>query len=124
MIKLINKLPENVIGLEATGKINDSDYQNIVIPTIERALKTNEKVSVLFHAGDNFKGYTLKAMYDDTKLGLDHFGQWDKCAFVTDKTWLRLAVNTADLLWPYHIKLFHNSEMKKAQSWVIEKRKF
>ena len=40
MLKIINDLPENVIGISAEGKISASDYESIFMPLVEKKFKT------------------------------------------------------------------------------------
>jgi len=44
MIKILNDLPGNVLGFSAIGKITGTDYEAIVIPTLDEKLKTNQKI--------------------------------------------------------------------------------
>ena len=43
MIELIPNMPDNVVGLKAIGKVTGEDYQNVVIPAVEAALKNTTK---------------------------------------------------------------------------------
>ena len=36
MLKILNDLPENVLGVTAEGKVTGSDYENILIPAVEK----------------------------------------------------------------------------------------
>ncbi len=36
MLKIINDLPENVLGVAAQGKITGTDYETVFIPALKR----------------------------------------------------------------------------------------
>ena len=50
----MNDLPENVIGISAEGKITGTDYETILIPELEKNLKTTKKIRMLYHLGTRF----------------------------------------------------------------------
>ena len=84
MLKIIEDLPDNVLGISAEGKITGTDYENVLIPALEEKLKANKKIRMLYHLGTNFTGFDLNAMLDDAKMGLKHLSAWDKIALVSD----------------------------------------
>ena len=45
MLKIMNDLPANVLGVSAEGKITGADYETILIPAVEEKLKANKKWS-------------------------------------------------------------------------------
>ena len=62
MIKAITELPNGVIGLEASGQVTATDYEDVVIPLGEETIKTMGKVSLLYHTGPDWTGFTAKAI--------------------------------------------------------------
>jgi hypothetical protein len=47
MITLLSHLPDNTVGVAASGRVNATDYETVLIPAIEAALKKHEKVRLL-----------------------------------------------------------------------------
>ena len=51
MIEIIEGLPGNVVGLAAKGEVTRKDYLEVVIPTIDKALKRNAKLRLYYESG-------------------------------------------------------------------------
>lgn len=120
MIDLMGGLPDNVLGFSAKGKVTADDYENVVIPAVEKKLERHEKIRCLYHIGEEFEGYEAGAMWDDAKVGLGHFAAWEKIAIVTDVEWLRVTGKVFGFAMPGQVRIFHNSELKSAIDWVSE----
>jgi hypothetical protein len=59
MIKLMDGLPDHAMGVLATGKITEADYETILIPALEEKLKTNYKIRLLYYMDSDFTGFEL-----------------------------------------------------------------
>ena len=123
MLEPISGLPDNALGFTAKGKVTSEDYETVLIPAVEEKLKHHEKVSLLYHLGDEFEGFEAGAMWDDAKVGLAHITDWEKIAIVTDVNWIRdagkifgFAIETMSA--PGHVKVFHNAELEQAIEWI------
>src|SRR5664280_87862 len=84
MLKIMNDLPENVLGVSAEGKITGTDYETVLIPAIEKKLKEHKKIRMIYDLGSSFIGFDLSAMLDDAKMGMKHLSVWDRIALVSD----------------------------------------
>ena len=118
MIKLLPNLPANVIGIIASGEVTANDYETVLIPAIEAALKEHGGVRVLYQLGPDFTGFTSGAMWDDMRLGLAHLKAWEKLAIVTDLNWLTGATRLFGLVMPCPVKVFSNDEFAEAVNWI------
>lgn len=115
---IINNLPDDVLGVQARGKITARDYDETLVPHIERMLKDHKKVKLLFHAGSDFEGYSTGAMWDDAKLGVMHLTDFDKVAIVSDVGWVRHGTKLFAPLFPAQFHLFSNDELDEAKAWI------
>jgi hypothetical protein len=61
MLKLIEDLSPDVIGIEANGKVTHEDYQNILIPKAE-TMMAKGPIKMLYVIGADFTGYELEAL--------------------------------------------------------------
>ena len=77
MLKHILDLPDNVLGIEGIGEVTSEDYQRVLVPELEDKLRKRKKVRLLYVLGDKFDGYTLSAAWQDAKVGLKHFTQFE-----------------------------------------------
>ena len=118
MMKLITDLPEPVVGVVASGKVSAHDYETVLIPAIEAALKTHNRVRVLYQIDAGFNDFSLGAMWDDLKLGLSHLKAWEKVAVVTDSDALAGATKAFSFAIPCPIKVFGNAALAEAKRWI------
>ncbi len=118
MIEPIPELPDNVIGFEAKGEVTKDDYVERLIPALNAALDKHDKVRLLYVLGADFTGYSGRAMWEDTKLGMEHLTKWERVAVVSDHTWIRHAVNVLGYLIPGEVKAFELGERSDANAWV------
>ena len=110
----------NVVALSAHGKVSGEDYQQVVIPAVEEKIKTHSKVRLFFHLGKDFAGYTAEAIWDDTKIGIQHLTAFEKIAVVTNVVWVKEAVRVFGILVPCPVRVFPNEELSAAAAWVNE----
>jgi len=123
MIKKIEGLPENVVGVTVSGKVTGEEYKTVLIPAVEKVLKKYDKIRFLYVIEKNFDGYSFGAMLDDAKVGLGHFFSWERIAVVTDEGWVKKGVKTFSFTIPGKIKVYPLDELEKAKNWLCEKRK-
>ena len=125
MLEPISGLPDNALGFTAKGNVTSEDYETVLIPAVEKKLKSHEKVRLLYHLGDEFEGFEAGAMWDDAKVGLAHITNWEKIAIVTDVNWIKkagrifgFAIETMSVSG--HVKVFKNAELDQAKEWIGE----
>lgn len=120
MMNLIPGLPQNVLGLDVRGTVTATDYEDVLVPAVERMLAENKKIRLLYHLGEEFDHYDLGAVWEDTKVGLSHLTAWEKIAVVTDVEWVRSSVKVFGFALPAEVRTFTNSELDEAKSWLAE----
>ncbi len=120
MIERISGLAENVLGFSAKGKVTGQDYESVIIPAVEEVLDHHSKLRLLYHLGPEFEGFDAAAVWDDTKIGLQHPSAWERVALVSDVEWIRLMTRAFGFALPGHVRVFHNDEIADAQEWVAQ----
>jgi len=120
MLKRIIDLPGNVLGIKASGSITASDYQSVLVPELEEKLKQFKKVRLLYELGDAFESYTSAAAWEDTKVGLKHFTQFERIAVVTDVNWIRNSMKVFGFAFPGEVRIFGNDDLQQAREWISE----
>ena len=121
MLKVMNDLPENVLGVSAEGKITGSDYETVLIPAIEQMFKTNKKIRMIYQLGDKFSGFDLAAMVDDAKLGMKHLSSWDRIALVSDHEMINTFAKFFGHMMSCELRIFKNADLAEAKKWISEK---
>ncbi|HWU26152.1 MAG TPA: STAS/SEC14 domain-containing protein, partial [Rhizomicrobium sp.] len=69
MIEIISELPENVLGVRAKGRVTAGDYEQVLIPAVEAALKRHDRLHFYCELGEQFEGIDPGAVFEDLKVG-------------------------------------------------------
>jgi len=120
MIEILEDLPSGVLGVRAHGKVTSADYQEVLLPAVEGALANEERLSLYYEIAEDFEGFELGAMWEDTKLGLRHLLEWKKVAVVSDLSWLRLTMKGFGWLVPCPFRSYSRERMAEARDWIID----
>lgn len=119
MITLIEGLPDDVVGFEASGEVRAGDYDDVLEPAIRAATESHDKIRMLYVLGDEFEGYSGGAMWEDTKLGFTRLTSFSKMALVTDHGGYRDAVKAFGWMIPGAVRTFPLAERSDAEAWIL-----
>ena len=105
------------IELTMIGKLTHEDYETFV-PMIDKALKEskNLEADILVDMRE-FKGWKLRAAWDDMKFGIKYRNKFKKMAVVGDKKWEELSIEMMDHLSKGKMKFFKDRD--KALNWLL-----
>lgn len=117
-MELLDDLPDQVVGVNAVGEVDDDDYEEVLEPAIEDRLSRHDKIRLLYVLGPEFTGYDADALWEDTKLGLKTFTDYERMAIVTDTTWLRRSVKAFGWLIPGEVRVYPHDRMDDARAWI------
>jgi hypothetical protein len=117
MIRIVEGLPDNVVGIVAKGRVTHEDRDNILKPLMEISRKRHDKIRLYYEIGCRFPG----AAWEDLSLGIDGVPQWERVAVVTDVGWVRHTVNALRFLIPGEIKVFTTDEAEEGCAWISER---
>lgn len=120
MIEVMTDLPERVLGLKASGEVTAEDYRAVLVPAIEAKLTRYKKVRLLYVIGDEFKGYTGGAAWEDAKVGMKHLTSFERVAVVTDVDWIDTMVKAFGFALPGEVRVFDDDELEAARQWISE----
>ncbi|MBM5802142.1 MAG: STAS/SEC14 domain-containing protein [Cyanobacteria bacterium K_DeepCast_35m_m2_023] len=120
MIEPIEDLPAATLGFSLHGDIVARDIANVLEPAIEAAFDQHERIKTLLVCGDDFRGVSREALWDDTTLGLRHWDGFERMALVTDLPWLRQTLRAIALFMPCPVKLFQADQLDDARRWLSE----
>jgi hypothetical protein len=118
MIEILSTQSDNVLAVAAHGTVSAEDYEKILIPAIERKLASHPKLRFLYQLGNDFTGFTPKAMWDDAKVGLRHLTAFEKIAVVSEVPWVVGAMKLFRPFVPCPVKIFGNDELAAANAWL------
>jgi hypothetical protein len=117
------ELEENgvrVVILTFTGKVDKADYE-LFVPQLEGLLEEEKPVRILVELRE-FQGWTVGALWEDTKFGAKHFNDIDRLAVVGDRRWER---GLAAFIKPFttaEVRYFDRTEVETAKAWLRGKR--
>jgi hypothetical protein len=116
MIKELSDLPAGVVGFEATGTLKAEDYRDVVLPALERAFASGEVRFVIVMP--EFHGMSGGALWQDLKVGAEHFPAWKRIALVTDIDWMRHMTELFGWMTPGEVKVFPLAQRGDAIAWA------
>ena len=116
MLQQIPDLPPKVIGFEVSGKLETADYRDTLLPAIEAAAAAGEVRIVIVMP--KFDGFTAGALWQDMKMGVEHWRAWKRIALVTDVDWMVHATNWFGWMTPGEVKRFAIAERDAAVAWA------
>jgi hypothetical protein len=114
MIKVVEGLPDNVVGIVAKGRVTNEDCKKVLKPLVETSLKRHDKVRLYYEIGCRFPG----AAWEDLHLSMDRVPQWERIAVVTDVGWVRHTVNALRFLVPGEVRVFTTQEAYEGCAWI------
>ena len=118
MIEVLPKFPDNVVAVACSGHVTRKDYETVLVPYVEDALKRHEKVRLYYQIASDFDAIDPGAVWEDFKVGMGHLLRWERIAVVTDVDWIRHTMRAFSFLVPGEMKLFSVAEMKTARDWI------
>jgi hypothetical protein len=118
---MIEKLPEStakILGFKMSGKLHDADYK-VLVPLVETAIKAQGKVRLLAQFED-FHGWDLHAMWDDTRFATQHCADVERIALVGDKKWEEWMAKICKPFTLAKLRYFDVKEIESAWQWLNE----
>jgi hypothetical protein len=121
MITLLGGFDPGVIAVACSGHVTRADYETVLVPAVEAALKTHEHVRVYYEVRADFAGIEPGAVWEDFSIGMRHLPHWERMAVVTDVGWIKLAIHAFGFLMPGKVRIFALGEETQAKAWLGER---
>ncbi len=118
MLELLSDLPDRVVGVKAKSEVTAQDYQTVLVPAVEEKLARYKRLRLLYVLGDEFAGFTGAAAWEDAKIGMSHFGSFERIAVVSDTEWIQHMVKALGFVIPGDVRLYAQAEFDQARSWI------
>lgn len=123
MIEMLNGFPDDVAAFAIHGHVTKADYDAVLIPSFEDRLTRHKKVRIYCEIASDLTVLGPGAVCADSKFGVDHYFDWDRCAIVSDVQWVKHVAKLTELLgflWPGRYRTFSQAEAEEARQWVSE----
>lgn len=121
MLQFITGLPDDVIGIRATGDVDMDDYKRVLIPRLEEMTKRQGEVSYLLVLETDVQNFSTAAWWTDFKLSLKNFTKWKKVAIVTDQAGVEWFFDVAKHFMPGESRGYKLEELDEALEWISKK---
>ena len=118
MIEVMQDVPANVIGFWANGKVEKADYDQVIIPELDKHVSKNGQINFLFLLKTDIGNFSLGAFFSDLKAGLKNFTKWHRMAIVTDQKGVETLSDLSSFALPGESKGFEIAELEEAKNWV------
>jgi hypothetical protein len=118
------RLEENgikIVFLTFREKLTRGDYA-LFVPQLENLMDKEGTIRVLVEFQD-FQGWTIGALWEDTKFGAKHFNDIDRLAVVGDREWEKYLATFIKPFTKATVRYYDKSEKEEAKSWLREKTK-
>jgi hypothetical protein len=119
MIERLAGFPDKVCAFVCHGHVTREDYTAVLVPAVEAALKSYDKVRLYYETAPDFTGIDPSAVWQDTTVGMSHFFSWERIAVVTDVNWIKNTFQFFTFLMPAPMKVFPNAEAEEARRWIL-----
>jgi SpoIIAA-like len=118
MIAVLEGFPDGVTAFAAEGRVTKKDYDDVLIPTLEDALRRRKKIRCYYELGTQYLGIDPGAAWKDFKLGIKYLSRWERVVVVTDVLWIRVVMKACRFLVPGEIRVYENARISDARNWV------
>ena len=118
MVTVLHNAPENVAAFRATGEVKKEDYENVVIPTIDKLVEKQGSINFLLLVDTPLSNFTLGAFLEDIGVGLKHFTKWRKMAIVSESGPINKFTDFFSYIAPGEAKGFTHAQIVEATEWV------
>lgn len=119
MIEKLEGFPGDVVGVSCKGFVTRRDYEDVLEPAVETALKTHDKLRLYYEIGPEFTGIEPGAMWEDFKVGVEHLLRWERIAVVTDIDWIGHTIRAFGFMMPGAVRVFPLKEAAAARVWLV-----
>jgi len=118
MVQILSESKGNILGIRATGRLTDQDYEEVLIPSLETIIKEHGMARLLCYMDENFSGLEMGAMWDDAKFFLKHKNDFEKMAIVGGRRWIEVMMELFAHFMPGDSKTFTGEQLQEAWDWI------
>ena len=121
MFEILSETKGNLLAVKASGKLTVEDYEQTLLPKLEKLFEQHGRLKMLVEFSDDFAGWaSTAAAWDDMKIGLQHAGDFEKFALVGGPEWVGWSAKLFGMFVPGQIRLFPKEAGTQAISWLNE----
>ena len=84
LIETLKDFPADAVAVRCSGFVSKADYDQVLIPAVQKAVAANERLRLYYEVAADFSGISPSAMWEDFRVGMQHLTRWQRVAVVTD----------------------------------------
>ena len=117
-VRVEKKADGRIMHVSISGKLTRDDYE-VFVPDIDENVKLHGQVRLLFDFVGMI-GFSLGALFEDTKFAFKHYRSIDRLAIVGDKRWEEAMAKMCRPFTKAEVNYYDISELGRAKSWLSE----
>jgi hypothetical protein len=118
MVELLSDFPSHVAAYRASGNVDQSEYERVVMARVREVAQKFGKINFLVRLETDFENYSLRSFLKYLKISFGNFSRWQRMAIVTDERWVRMAYDLLSPLVHGEVRGYTLAEFNKAKQWV------
>ena len=118
MLRRIEDMPTGTVGFEATGDVEDDDWEDVVEPVLRDEMASGHQLRLLYVLGRDAREVDGDAMATDLGFRARHATSFERVAVVSDEDWMRPALSALSFMLPGKAKGFRVRELAAAKDWL------
>lgn len=121
MITPLSNIPDNMVAFTASGEVTKADFENVVIPAVNKIVEKTGELNYLLVIDTALKNFTAGAWWEDALLGIKKLTKWRRAAIVSDSSGISVFTKVFSMVMPGEFKGFKPEELDEAINWVAAK---
>ncbi len=117
MLMKLEQSTSDQLGFLASGRLTDNDYQSFLIPEVRHALEQHPSIKLLFLL-EGFRGWELRAAWDDLVFGLEINPRVERLAVIGDQQWERWMTQLAKPFTYGEVQYYDLNQSEQAWQWL------
>lgn len=117
MIEVVHKPEQDLVTIDASGKLTAADY-DLAIPEIEEAIRQADGPLNLVIDVIGLKGIELAALWKDLKFDVRHFSDFRRIAIVGGNRAQEFGAKASDAFTRAEVRYFGEDSSDHARRWA------
>src|SRR5258706_2525757 len=121
MMEVLSGYPSDVVAVVWHDPLDANDVRSSLEPAARDKKAGKHDIRMLAKLAGDIKRTNKLAGFDDAVLGVGHWSDFGKIAFVTDERWVRHMVQFFAPFVHGPVRVFSNAEVDAARAWLARR---
>jgi SpoIIAA-like len=124
MIQILAGFPDDVLAISGVGQVSADDFRSVVIPALNDKRARYDRVSLYYELGPEFRGMSMRAAWEDTKIDITNWRAWRRIALVSDASWIMHFMRQIVERFHHRVRFFRTDQAEAARAWILQASDF